>query len=130
MLTLALAACSSGSTSSPSAEQGDGAPPDFSMCGKAPATGTIPANVQAVMMAKCETCHGNPTQNAAPFSLVTYADVHAGFAGTDMPIYQVMWALIQPGSNPHMPFGNAPQLTPSEFTTLSDWLANCAPSGN
>jgi uncharacterized membrane protein len=34
--------------------------------------------------------------------------------------------VIQACAVPHMPFGNAPQLTTSEFQVLSQWLASCA----
>jgi hypothetical protein len=37
-----------------------------------------------------------------------------------------MHTVIQPKGVPHMPFGNAPQLTSSEMTTLDGWLLGCA----
>jgi hypothetical protein len=79
------------------------------------------------MSAKCQTCHQNPPLNDAPFPLLTYADVHSLF-GT-IPKYQEMHYLIQPDGSPHMPFGTAPQLTAAEFSTLDDWLLDCAPPG-
>jgi len=101
----------------------------FAKCGTSPATGSFPADVASVLMDKCQTCHTNPPLNGAPFALLTYEDVHKVFAGT-IPIYEEMYILIQPNGSPHMPFGNAPQLTADEFTTLADWLISCAPPGD
>lgn len=97
-------------------------------CGTTPATGSIPADVAAVLADKCQTCHNNPQKNGAPFPLLTYEDVHKPFIGTT-PIYEQMYIQIQPNAQPRMPFGNAPQLTPAEFTALSSWLIACAPPG-
>jgi|HubBroStandDraft_6_1064221.scaffolds.fasta_scaffold682356_2 hypothetical protein len=100
-----------------------------STCATSPATGSFPADVATVLTAKCQTCHADPPKNGAPFELLTYEDVHMLFDGT-IPIYQEMYFLTRPGASPHMPFGNAPQLTPDEFATLSDWLISCAPPGD
>ena len=97
-------------------------------CGTSPVTGSIPGDVAAVLMDKCQTCHTNPQKNGAPFPLLTYADVHKPFVGAT-PIYEQMYIQIQPDAQPRMPFGNAPQLTPAEFSTLSNWLLACAPPG-
>jgi hypothetical protein len=104
----------------------DGAP--FAGCGTSPASGTIPADVLAVMSARCQTCHQMPPLNNAPFPLLSYQDVHSLYGGT-IPKYQEMHYLIQPDGSPHMPYGNAPQLTADQFTTLDDWLVACAPPG-
>lgn len=100
----------------------------FARCGESPATGSFPADVAAVIHSKCNPCHTDPPLNGAPFPLLQYSDVHKIFNDT-FPIYEEMYLLIQPGADPHMPFGNAPQLTASEFKTLSDWLISCAPPG-
>jgi hypothetical protein len=102
----------------------------FARCGTSPATGSFPADIAAVLTDKCQPCHTMPPRNGAPFPLLTYENVHAPFAGGPTPIYQEMYALIQPGADPHMPFGNAPQLTADQFSTLSSWLLSCAPPGD
>ena len=102
---------------------------DFARCGTSPASGTFPADVEAILSSRCQTCHADPPVNDAPFPLLTYSDVHMLFAGT-LPIYQEMYMLIQPDGIPHMPFGNAPQLTSEQLQTLSNWLLSCAPSGS
>jgi hypothetical protein len=121
------ASLSSGSSSAMDSSAASDAAP-FANCGTSPASGSIPADVLAVMSAKCQTCHQNPPLHDAPFPLLTYADVHSLFEET-IPKYQEMHALIQPDGSPHMPFGTAPQLTATEFTTLDDWLLACAPPG-
>jgi hypothetical protein len=104
----------------------DGAP--FANCGPSPASGSIPADVLAVISARCQPCHQDPPLNGAPFPFLTYEDVHGLFEMT-IPKYQEMHALIQPDGSPHMPYGMAPQLTAAQFKTLDDWLLDCAPPG-
>jgi hypothetical protein len=141
LLAFALAACSGGSPASPvavNASSADADPPDaeaasdadpFAKCPSSePTSGTIPADVDAVLKDRCQTCHTDPPQMNAPFPLLTFAQIHALFAGV-IPTYQEMDLLIQPGADPHMPFGNAPQLSAAQFSTLDSWLKACAPSG-
>jgi hypothetical protein len=106
-------------------DAGDGGPD----CSNKPQTGDFPADVSAVLAAKCQTCHSNPPINHAPFPLLTYADTLkpdtvTPYAG--QPIWRVMDIVIQPNAMPHMPFGNAPPLTAAEFATLDGWLKTCA----
>jgi uncharacterized membrane protein len=143
----AVSACGTGSAASPTFEpvsdDDSGSPmlqdasagavaAAFTRCGSTPppATGTIPADVAAILTSRCQTCHQMPPVNGAPFPLLTYDDVHQLFAGT-IPIYQEMYLLTQPdGQQPHMPYGNAPQLTADQLATLGSWLLACAPPGD
>jgi hypothetical protein len=151
----AAIACSGGSPASPtfsptttvvSEDAGSSAPGDgaglmlvdgsagsvtaaFERCAASPATGSFPADVAAILADKCQPCHTDPPKNGAPFPLLTYEDVQKPFVGTK-PIYQQMYLQVQPGADPRMPFGNAPQLTPDEFSTLTSWLISCAPPGD
>ncbi len=97
----------------------------FAACKTNPTTGTIPTDVAAVLMARCQPCHQMPPLNGAPFPLLTYQDVNAAFGA--VPIYQEMHVLIQPNGDPHMPYRNAPQLSPDQLQTLDTWLLSCAP---
>ncbi len=119
----AAVACSGGSS-------GDAQPSvtPFANCGTLPATGSIPDEDSAILQGRCQTCHTDPPQNGAPFPLITYAQVHSLIAGIT-PTYEEMYDLIQPNGEPHMPYGDAPQLSSDQLTTLSDWLAACAPPG-
>jgi hypothetical protein len=112
------AASSDGSASA------DAAP--FANCSTNPTTGSFPAAVAAVLMARCQPCHQSPPLMGAPFPLLTYQDVNASFGA--IPIYQEMYVLIQPNGDPHMPYRNAPQLSADQLQTLSSWLLSCAPS--
>ena len=103
---------------------------NFATCGTTPATGSFPADVAAVLMSRCQPCHTSPPLMGAPFPLLAYEDVHKALPATTTPIYQEMYLLIQPGADPHMPFGNAPQLSTEQFNTLSNWLLSCAPPGD
>jgi uncharacterized membrane protein len=143
-LIAGVAACSGGSPAMPglhlhstsdpdaSTSSSQDAPDDagnpFAQCTTNPTSGTIPSNVAAVIKSKCQTCHTDPPKNGAPFALLTFADLHGMLGGLPLPAYQFAYVLIQPGADPHMPFGNAPQLTSTEFDTLSGWLLDCAPS--
>jgi hypothetical protein len=99
----------------------------FASCVTPPATGTFPADVAAVLADKCQTCHQSPPINHAPFALLAYADTQkADSICNGVPTWQAMDYVIQPDSNPHMPYGNAPQLTSAEFATLEGWLTGCA----
>ncbi len=118
-------ACSSSSSSS-------GAPDSGPSCSTRPATGTLPADVEAIVKVRCDNCHSNPPTNHAPFPLVTYADFSqsdplAPYAG--QPIWQVVGTVIQPNANPHMPFGTAPQLTSQQLQTLTQWSQGCGLPG-
>jgi hypothetical protein len=117
--------------SDPPVDASDAASPaaDFAKCGASAASGTFPADVAAILSSKCQTCHTKPPVNDAPFPLLMYSDVHMLFADT-IPIYQEMYMLIQPDGTPHMPFGDASQLTSDQLQTLSSWLLACAPSGS
>jgi hypothetical protein len=121
-----------GSTSGDdSGDPGDADGPDvFAACSAdRPADGAFPPDVASVLEGKCQTCHGSPLKNRAPFALLTYANTQADdtlspYSG--VPIWQVMHAVIQPNNVPHMPYGNAPQLTSTQMQTLDGWLLGCA----
>jgi hypothetical protein len=126
LLTFVLAASCSSSNSQSGSDAGSFNP---GACPDRPAIGDYPADVAAVISNKCTTCHKNPPVNHAPFPLVSYTDTVgpdpvAPYQG--QPIWQVMGQVIQPNANPHMPFGDAPQLTSAEFATLDGWLSSCA----
>lgn len=126
-LTLSLAAiaavglhCSSSS--------GGGASSRASSCDGVvtPAVGDLPDDVNAVLVDKCQGCHTSPPKNHAPWSLQSFEDTQKvlGLAGKRR--WQRMAEVIEPGGSPHMPFGDAPQLTDAQLTTLRTWFAGCA----
>lgn len=103
-------------------------PPIQATCPPSPVIGDFPTNVGEVLRDKCQTCHQDPPLDGAPFPLLTYEDVVKPnpLAVDGGLIWPEMAYVIQACAIPHMPFGDAPQLTPDEFQTLSQWLASCA----
>lgn len=117
--------CLGGSCVDPDAGHGgDGGADAAVTCDATPKTGEIPCEVFAVIHAQCNPCHTNPTQNGAPFPLLTYADTQEPY-GEGRLVYQQMLDQIQPGASPRMPLGG--ELSDAELKTLGDWLAACAP---
>jgi hypothetical protein len=104
----------------------------FGACMTEPHVGDFPPDVGAVLHGKCQTCHRSPPVAHAPFPLLTYEQTQRPDPITPyngLPIWQAMHYVIQatpPNGGPHMPLGNAPQLTPSELRILDDWLTGCA----
>jgi uncharacterized membrane protein len=87
----------------------------------------IPCEVEAVLAAKCQRCHGDPQQNGAPFPLLTLEQVHLPYgSGPDaMPIYTHMATAVENGTMPYRAPSIMPPveaLTDEEKTILLDWL--------
>ncbi len=127
-----------------------GAPLDAKNCPTIPKTGDFPCEVFEVVHSVCHKCHINPPQNGAPFPLLTYADTQQPFPAligesctTDADCgptpgncvmggvckglrFQQMFISIGPNGCPQMPF-NEGMLPEPEYSTLHDWLGQCAP---
>ncbi|HVW24148.1 MAG TPA: hypothetical protein VHC69_02195 [Polyangiaceae bacterium] len=97
---------------------------------------TLPCDIDTLVQAHCQTCHGAKPIGGAPMSLVTEQDftqnytVHTspGLVGQTMPLYQLARMRINGTNNlPKMPQGNP--LAPADFSTLDSWLAAGAPPG-
>jgi len=101
-----------------------------------PVEGTdIPCDVQAVLKARCQSCHGDPLAGG-PMKLITLeqlkADSPAPNAGT--PVYERVKVRINSTTNPMPPsWSTTGALTDAEKATLNTWLdagapgATCAP---
>jgi hypothetical protein len=88
---------------------------------------SVPCAVQNVLGPNCSTCHGRPTNFAAPMSLVTFDDLHAT-ARDGRKVYEVVSERIQ-GENKRMPPPPNPKLSQAGIDTLKNWVAQGAPSG-
>jgi hypothetical protein len=102
----------------------DAGTPADTGAGDAATAGYFPCNVEAVLKAKCHTCHiaSEPRPMGAPFSLITYADTQAPYKGMpSLKIYQVMKTAVESG---FMPLSTSPTgpLLADEKTTLLAWL--------
>ena len=155
--TTSSSSSSSGTVVDGGADGGDAAPPlDARNCMSVPKTGDFPCDVFKVIHGVCNKCHTNPQQNGAPFQLLTYADTQQPFPALLVPNchsdadcgvtpgscnvatgvcsglrFQQMFISIGPNGDPQMPFGLGmlPDVPAGhgEYSTLHDWLGNCAP---
>jgi hypothetical protein len=91
--------------------------------------GAIPADVAAVISARCIACHGTPPIAGVPSSLATYAALTAP-ATTDKSktVAQVALARMQPGAALPMPPAPLMQPTASEVATFQAWVAAGTPA--
>lgn len=92
-----------------------------------PTVGDLPCPVAEVLQAKCQRCHQDPPLNHAPWPLKSFEDTQQPYGTTGKRRYERMAMVIEPDGVPHMPLGQAPQLTPDELQTLRSWFAACAP---
>jgi len=80
---------------------------------------------QVVIQAKCQRCHGEPTEYGAPFSLLTYADTQV-VDRKGSPRYEKMKAALEAEYMPPQFLELSPPveaLTESESATLLAWLS-------
>lgn len=89
--------------------------------------GDLPCDVAAVLKSRCQTCHTDPLVGGAKFPLLTYEDAAALRGMTGIRRWQRMADVIEPEGLPHMPYKDAPQLSPDQLETLRSWLSACAP---
>jgi hypothetical protein len=92
-------------------------------------TPALPCDVEAILVAKCQRCHSDPPQHAAPFKLTTWEDTQASYAGK--PVHERMHSAVDKGQMPYMGFLDidppVEPLTPDEKSRLLEWLTACAP---
>ena len=83
-----------------------------------------------VIRAKCQRCHQDPPQNAAPVPFLTYEDTQAPYYDTDRKFSDVMLSAVEKDFMPYIALneGDDPimppvePLTPEEKATLLGWL--------
>ena len=71
---------------------------------------TYDANVKSIINGNCTQCHGSPTANSAPFSLVTYTQVKSRV--------DAIISRINNSSSPMPPSGQIPS---SNRTLIQQW---------
>jgi cytochrome c553 len=92
--------------------------------------GTLPCDVQTLLVNRCDSCHGSTPSGGAPKSLVTYANLtSADTANTAMTEAQVALQRMQSSASP-MPPSPASAATSTEIATLQNWINNGYPSGS
>ena len=86
------------------------------------AIGEIPCAPRRVLETVCQQCHSSPTKRGAPFSLVTYGDVHATLDG--QPIAYWMEQYVTARDMPLPPV----EIADGDRETLLTWLRAGAPA--
>ena len=87
-----------------------------------PTSGFYPCDVEAVLKAKCHTCHTMPPRNGAPMSLLAWEATQKLVGGSaTTKVWQRAREYVSTG---YMPFQGSPTgpLTASEKSTLLTWL--------
>jgi cysteine-rich repeat protein len=117
-------ACDDGNTAA-----GDGCSPTCTVEEPPPEGTDVPCDVQAVLKAKCQSCHADPP-TAAPIPLVTLAQLRADSmapnAGT--PVWERVGVRINASTNPMPPtYSSTGALTDAEKATLNAWIEAGAP---
>jgi hypothetical protein len=115
---------SGGAGSTSATASGSGGVGAAAACPPTPQVGDFPCDVFKIIHNRCNPCHQMPPLNGAPFPLLTYENTQEEYEPGILK-FQQMYAQIQPGASPRMPFGG--MLTASELTTMSSWLSQCAP---
>jgi Copper type II ascorbate-dependent monooxygenase, C-terminal domain len=86
----------------------------------------LPCDVNAILVSKCQTCHGNPLMSG-PMPLITWNDLQATSpVYTGVKIAERVKARIHNTASP-MPPAARPQLTAQELATLDAYLNAGAP---
>jgi hypothetical protein len=85
----------------------------------------FPCDVEAVLKAKCHTCHTMPMQMCAPFPLLEHANTQMVWG--DGKVWEAMKPAIE---SDFMPLSTSPTgpLTPAQKTTMLTWLNAGAPA--
>lgn len=88
----------------------------------------------AVLAAKCQRCHQDPTVNGAPVPFLTYEDTQAQYYDTTLKWSDVMVGVVERDFMPYVALNGSPSLvggtveplTPDEKATLLGWLGEGA----
>lgn len=89
----------------------------------------LPADVDAVFEESCRRCHGAPTDNFAPMSLVTWDDLIADSpSDRDVPVYQQVARRIHDARFPMPPVRSAEAggFTDADRAVIDAWIAGGA----
>ncbi|MFH4967370.1 hypothetical protein V8G61_04110 [Gaetbulibacter sp. M240] len=108
MITMAVILFSCSGDSAPSDNSNPDPTPDPDPTVKV----TYNDDIQSVVSANCTSCHGNPTTNSAPMSLVTYDQVKNNI--------DIIISRVNSSANPMPPTGQLPTATRSLFQQWKD----------
>ncbi len=104
---------------------GDG---DGTIYNPPPASNDPFCKVEAIVKAKCQSCHGETMIAGAPMPLLTHADYTAqGKVTTDKPVFTLIGERIHDVQRPMPPQGLTP-VTDDEKAVIDAWIAAGAPA--
>ncbi len=90
--------------------------------GGAPTTTGLPCDVDAVLKARCQTCHGAQPKYGASAALVTWDDLHAPAPkDPSKRVFELVRERVHADAAP-MPPSPQPRLTPAESAALDTWI--------
>lgn len=93
-------------------------------------SGSLPCDVQTLLVQRCDSCHGSTPSGGAPRSLVTYANLTSSDpANPGMTEAQVALQRMQSTTSP-MPPSSASPATSTEIAALQNWINAGYPSGS
>ena len=127
---LILSVCFAGCTTMPLAHElpGVGGAGSGGTGGGTVAT-NLPCDVDAILVANCQSCHGTTPSGGAPMSLVTYADLAAP-AKTDPSQTTAQMCLTRVNSTAAPMPPTPPSLSAADIATLQAWVTGGMPMGN
>lgn len=102
-----------------------GGDPEQGMAGTGPAPQALPADIDALVEARCRECHRNPPLEYAPMPLETWDDFHAESRAGE-PYYVGVRQRINSMGFP-MPPMSREQLTAAERASFNAWIDEGAP---
>ncbi|MDH5672312.1 MAG: hypothetical protein OEZ06_09195 [Myxococcales bacterium] len=89
----------------------------------------LPADVDAILEARCRACHARPTARHAPMPLVSWQDVVALAPSVESePVYEIIGRGLVDERAP-MPPSRESRLSHAELQRLLAWVQGCAPPG-
>jgi hypothetical protein len=92
------------------------------------ADGRIPCDVAKILLNRCRSCHGSPTNLGAPMSLVTWADLQRqAVSDPSRKVYELVAARVQDATRP-MPPAQDGKVAANDKKLLVDWCNQGAPS--
>lgn len=117
-----------GTPTTPGADAGLPPPSNDAGTGPTGCASVLPAAVQALLSAKCTTCHGPTPVPGAPMSLVTYADLTAPAKSDASRTVAAMAVARMQSTTLPMPPAPATPATPTEIAAVQSWITAGYPS--
>jgi hypothetical protein len=92
--------------------------------------GSLPCNIQTLLVNRCDSCHGAILAAGVPRSLVTYADLtKPDLVNTSLTEAQVALLRMQSTTSP-MPPAPAAAATSAEIAAMQTWINSSYPLGS